>query len=182
MNLPLVMTIIGPDRTGLVERLAAIVAEHGGNWIESQMSHLGVHFAGILRIQIPADREPALRHALELLDGQGLKIVAHSDHAPQRSVEGAEVVLEIVGQDRPGIVRQISAALARHGVNVEALNTECLSAPMSGETLFKAQARLHIPASCNVTELRKDLERIAQDLMADLLFGEVATGNPAAPV
>lgn len=176
MNLPLVMTIIGPDRTGLVERLASIVAEHDGNWLESQMSHLGGHFAGLLRIQIPADKEPDLRRALEALEAQGLKIVAHADPAPQPRAEGAQVVLEIVGQDRPGIVRQISSALAKHGANVETLNTECLSAPMSGETLFKAEARLHIPASSNVAELRKDLEKIAHDLMADLVFGEVSAG------
>ena len=65
-------------------------------------------------------------------------------------------ILEIVGQDRPGIVRQISHALANFEVNVEELHTECGSAAMSGETLFKARARLSIPDSCNVADLRRD--------------------------
>src|SRR4051812_3506563 len=44
MQIPLVMTIIGPDRPGLVELLASLVAEHGGNWLESRMSHLAGQF------------------------------------------------------------------------------------------------------------------------------------------
>ena len=77
-------------------------------------------------------------------------------------------MLGFVGQDRPGIVRQISHALARHGVNVEELSTECASAPMSGETLFKAQARLFVPPDCDLTVLRRELEKIAADLVVDV--------------
>jgi glycine cleavage system regulatory protein len=77
-------------------------------------------------------------------------------------------MLEIVGQDRPGIVRQITHALATFGVNVEELHTECASAAMSGETLFKARAKLGIPASCDVTSLRQTLEKIAADLIVEI--------------
>jgi glycine cleavage system regulatory protein len=165
---PLVMTIIGRDRPGLVEMVADLVARHGGNWLESKMSRLGGHFAGILRIHVPAENEKALTDALRQLAGHGLTVVAHTDTSAATTGETASALLEIVGQDRPGIVRQISRALALHGVNVEELQTECVSAPMSGETLFKAQARLFIPASCAVASLRKELEKIAQDLMADV--------------
>ena len=79
-----------------------------------------------------------------------------------------------MGQDRPGIVRLISSALARQGVNVEELSSECGSAPMSGETLFKAQARLLIPSSCDVAQLRREMEKIASDLMVDVSFQELA--------
>jgi glycine cleavage system regulatory protein len=167
MNIPLVMTIIGPDRTGLVESVASLVAEHGGNWLESRMSHLGGQFAGILRIHIPADKEQALIGALKKVSG--LTVVAQADRAASNKPEPS-LSLEIVGNDRPGIVRQISHALAKHGVNVEELNTECVSAPMSGEMLFKAHAKVHIPASCDVAQLRRDLEQIAQELMADVSF------------
>ena len=81
--------------------------------------------------------------------------------------------LDLVGQDRPGIVRQLTGALASRGINVEELTTECASAPMSGEALFKAQARLLVPESCDVQKLREDLERIAADLMVDLQLAPV---------
>jgi glycine cleavage system regulatory protein len=170
----LVMTIIGRDRPGLVDSVAGLVAEQGGNWLESRMSRLGGHFAGILRVEVPAEREPALIAALKGLEARGLTVVAHSEGPQQSEPAGRLSVVEIVGQDRPGIVREISHALADHGVNVEELHTECSSAAMSGETMFKARARLHIPASCNVLALRRELEKIAEDLIVDISFADVA--------
>lgn len=173
MHSSLVMTVIGADRTGLVDSLASIVAEHGGNWLESRLSHLGGQFAGMVRVHVPTEKEQAFLGALKNLEAQGLTVVAQVDRSTVQAKTKASTVLEIVGQDRPGIVRQISNALARHGVNVEELDTECSSAPMSGETLFKARAKLHVPASCNLAELRKDVEKIAQDLLVDVSLAEL---------
>jgi len=168
MHIPLVMTIIGRDRPGLVDLVARIVSEHGGNWLESRMSRLGGHFAGILRIHVPRERQAGLEQALRALDREGLAVVAHADASLPAPDQKASIVLEFVGQDRPGIVRQISGALARHGVNVEELSSECSSAPMSGETLFKAQARLFVPPTCDLAALRVELEKIAADLVVDI--------------
>ena len=84
MLTPLVMTIIGPDRTGLVESVARVVAEHGGNWLESRMSRLGGEFAGILRIELPADKRQPLLDALQKLQGAGLTVVVRPDDARLR--------------------------------------------------------------------------------------------------
>src|SRR5947209_445661 len=114
MQLSLVMTVIGPDRPGLVDAVSGLVAEHGGNWLESRMSRLGGQFAGILRVEIPAVKKPAFVRAMKALEAQGLTVVAHSDQPASADLDAAFVLLEIVGQDRPGIVHQISHALARH--------------------------------------------------------------------
>ena len=167
------MTVIGKDRPGLVESVASLVAQHGGNWLESRMCRLGGEFAGILRIHVEAEQEQALFQSLQSLQAQGLAVVVHPDHADATRVTRKLALLEIVGQDRPGIVRQISSALARQGVNVEELATECRSAPMSGETLFTAQAKLFIPDTCNLVELRKELEQIAGDLVVEITFQEL---------
>ena len=173
MQLALVMTVIGADRPGLVDSVAGIVADQGGNWLESRMSRLGGQFAGILRVQIPAENEAALVRSLKQLETQGLTIVVHSDRPQSEESERALTYLQIVGQDRPGIVHQISHALAAHGVNVEALNTECSSAAMSGEMLFKAEAKLKLPSSCELGELKRELEQIAEDLIVDLTLKEL---------
>ena len=172
----LVMTVIGSDRPGLVESLAGLVAAHKGNWLESRMSRLGGQFAGILRVALPAEHESALRGSLKSLSGMGLTVVAQPDEVLPREESGRLSVLEIVGQDRPGIVRQISQTLAAYGVNVEELETECSSAAMSGETLFKAHAKLSLPECCDTVELRQKLERIAEDLIVDLSFQELVRG------
>src|SRR6266851_6013313 len=79
MLLSLVMTVIGEDHPGLVKTVAGIVADQGGNWLESRMARLGGQFAGVLRVQIPAEKEAALVRSLKHLESEGLTIVVHSD-------------------------------------------------------------------------------------------------------
>jgi glycine cleavage system regulatory protein len=174
MQIPLVMTIISPDRTGLMEAVSRAVADHGGNWLESRMCRLGGEFAGILRIELPAAKKSALIAALQKLQTDGLQIVVRED-APVAAAAGRQTKLEIVGADRPGIVREITSALARAGVNVEEFSSEVASAPMSGETLFKAGARLRLPAHCDLAALKRDLEKIAADLLVDVSFTELGS-------
>ena len=173
MLIPLVMTIIGPDRTGLVESVARVVAEHGGNWLESRMSRLGGEFAGILRIELPAGKQQSLLEALQKLQGAGLTVVVRPDDAKAPVTPGRPAKLEIVGHDRPGIVREIAHAWAAAGVNVEEFSSEIVSAPMSGEALFKAIARLQLPVRCDPVALKAELEKIAADLLVDVSFAEL---------
>ena len=167
------MTIIGPDRTGLVESVARAVADHGGNWLESRMCRLGGEFAGILRIELPVEKRQTLLDALQALQGHGLTVVVRPDEVAASATKGRQTKLEIVGHDRSGIVREITSALARENVNVEEFSSECVSAPISGETLFKAVARLQLPDGCDDAALKKELEKIAADLLVDVSFAEV---------
>jgi glycine cleavage system regulatory protein len=163
----LVLTVIGSDRPGLVELVARIVAAHGGNWLESRMSRLGGEFAGIIRVEIAAASEAALAKELSGLGSQGLTVVCRStggEPAPARRF----AALDLVGHDRPGIVRDISQALARAGANVEELTTSCESAPMSGEPLFKAAIKIGLPEGCDVVNIRRELEQIAANLLVDI--------------
>jgi glycine cleavage system regulatory protein len=167
------MTVIGTDRPGLVDKVAAVVAEHAGNWLESRMSRLGGQFAGILRVELPEENEKAAVAALGALKSQGLTVVIHADRVEPASPTHRLAWLEIVGQDRPGIVHQISRALADQKVNVEELQTECASAAMSGESIFTARAKLGIPAACEVDVVRKQLEKIAGDLIVEVSLSEL---------
>lgn len=169
MQSQLVLTLIGKDRPGLVDALASVVADHGGNWLDSRMCHLGGEFAGILRVEVPADREREMTASLAKLDAAGLQIVVRPDR-PTAMAAKSSASIEIVGQDRPGIVKQISKALAAHGVNVEELHTERSSAPMSGEMLFQATIEVLVPANCETAKLRQELEKIAADLMVEFHF------------
>lgn len=169
MQSQLVLTLIGKDRPGLVDALASAVADHGGNWLDSRMCHLGGEFAGILRIEVPTARERDLSSALAKLEAQGLQIVVRPDQ-PGAVEAKSSVTIEVVGQDRPGIVKEISRTLAARGVNVEELHTERSCAPMSGEMLFQATIEVLVPASCETATLRQELEKIAADLMVEVHF------------
>lgn len=181
----LVMTVLGPDRPGIVDRVSSVIAQHDGNWLESRMARLGGFFAGILRIELPAEKLQALEAALAALQAQGLDVVVHRDTSPASGGAGASAgrmrLLEVVGHDRPGIVRQLSGALAAHGVNVESFESECASAPMSGEPLFQARARLSIPAQCSIDELKARLEAIAADLIVEVSLQDEPAGTDRNP-
>ncbi|HEX2658763.1 MAG TPA: ACT domain-containing protein [Polyangia bacterium] len=167
----LVLTLIAPDRPGLVEAVAQAVADHGGNWLESRMIHLAGQFSGILRVEVPPDRAGALSKALEALASRGLRVIAAAAaREPEAAAASVARVmnLDLVGLDRPGLVREISQLLAQHGVNVEELTTDRTSAPMSGETLFRAEARVKVPADVDPTRLRQRLERLATDLTIEI--------------
>jgi glycine cleavage system regulatory protein len=160
------MTVIGKDRTGLVEAVARLVADHGGNWLESRMCRLGGEFAGIVRVTVPRAQQPALEAALGML--AGLTIVVRGGEPAPANAQAVLVALEVVGQDRPGIVREVTHALANQGINVEELATECVSAPMSGEALFQARAKILVPGGVKLDELRRSLEKAVPGLTVEL--------------
>jgi len=168
MQTSLVITVIGPDRPGLVDSLSTAINENGGNWTQSRMAHLAGQFAGILHVQLEAEAADRLRTSLADLTGEDLQITVAVERLPETEDRGLSLNLELVGQDRPGIVKEISHALADRNVNVEELSTECESAPWSGEMLFKAHATLRAPEAIDIDELRGDLEAIAQDLMVEI--------------
>jgi glycine cleavage system regulatory protein len=168
----LVLTLIGPDRPGIVEAVAEPIAAHGGNWLESRMAHLAGQFAGILRVEVPDDRAPALVEALRKLEQRGLHVTVEAGPRPPPVRERRLLVVDLVGLDRPGLVREISHVLAERGVNIEELVTDRSTAAMSGELLFRSRARVNVPAQVDAAELRARLEKLATDLMVQVSLGE----------
>ena len=172
MQTSLVLTIIADDQPGIVEKLAEHVLATGANWEESRMARLGGKFAGLLRVTVNREAADALASRLTALNSNALTVVvtrtAESDPVSLRTLR-----LDLVGNDRPGIVRDISRVLARQGVNIDELETDLASAPMSGEPLFRARAHLHVPSTVSLDTLRRQLEDLAGELMVDLAIEDV---------
>jgi glycine cleavage system regulatory protein len=171
MTKTLVLTFIANDRPGLVERLSETVTTEGGNWLESRMAHLAEKFAGIAMIEIPGDNISSLKAALTALDAEGfhLTIEEASDAAPS---QGPLLDLDLVGPDHPGIVREISHCLAEREVSVEEMATDIREAPMGGDALFYAKAKVRLPAGLGEDDLRHALEDLAGHLMVDIALHE----------
>ena len=166
----LVITVLGDDRHGLVGELSAVISAHGGNWLESSMAQLAGKFAGIVKVAVQQDSEPALQQALT--NFQGLKITVETSRTSQLVLSTRRLKLALVGNDRIGIVKEVSQVLAHHAVNVESLETSTSSAPMSADTLFHAVAELTAAATLDTAALTRDLERISNDLMVDITLDE----------
>jgi len=167
MTTNLVLTVIADDKPGLVESLAQIIASNSGSWLESSMSQMAGKFAGILRVSVADEHVEKLIEELNGLSSE-LKLVIEkatdeSADQPSRMVE-----LSLVGNDRPGIIKEISAAVSALGINVERLNTQCTPAPMSSEALFKAKATLVVPEQVALEALQDKLEQLADDLIVEI--------------
>jgi len=169
---PLVLTLIGDDRAGLVSAVAAEVTRHGGNWEESQMAELAGKFAGIVLVTVPDDQVEGFVAAMEPLHGLlDVNVQRAGAIEPSDSESVSTWSLAILGADRPGIVSEISAVLSDHRVNIDALETSTREAPMAGQMLFEASARLEMSTDTDVAALRAALEGLAHELMVDIDFG-----------
>ena len=162
----LVITVVGDDRAGLVSALADVIAEHGGSWGRSQLAELAGTFAGIVTVDLPAARVDDLTAALEPLAG----VLTTTVHETAGAEPGPGTVyrLELVGNDRPGIVKEISSALSAHDVSIDQLDTRTGPAPMSGGELFEVSAALRPSARTDLVALRGALEELAGELMVDI--------------
>lgn len=158
-----IITVLGPDRPGIVRALSQIVADHGGSWLESRMARLAGQFAGIVLVEAPE----GLPAALAGLERQGLGI-AVQPAVPRPAADGERLLLEVTGNDRPGIVRDVTAVLAQSGVNIEEFTTTIEAAPVTGGILFRAVARLLAPGAGAMEAARAGLERLGDELMVDI--------------
>ncbi|MDD7909886.1 MULTISPECIES: glycine cleavage system protein R [Pseudovibrio] len=167
MTKELILTIIADDRPGLVGLLSGKIANHGASWIDSSLSRLGGHFAGILRVAVAGDKEKALIDDIASLADQGLTITFHDATAGTKP-DGTHAVVSLIGQEQPGMVSRVSAVFAELGVNIETLESIVEPGSMSGELMFKATAEVILPPHVDAGQLSSALENIAGDLMIEI--------------
>ncbi len=166
----LVVTITCPDQPGIVERLTDVVEAHGGNWEESRLARLGGDFAGIAMVSVPTERADELTSALASLADDELTVTIKGTSPRTRETREGHTFysLRLEGADHEGIVHDLSAYLAKEGINVETMETELVAAPMSATPLFHMEAQIDVPSSLTFDDLRKNLLRIGDQLGVDI--------------
>ncbi|MDT8320363.1 MAG: ACT domain-containing protein [Xanthomonadales bacterium] len=168
MSTSIVLTVVSEDRPGIVEALSETLAQYQGNWSESSMMSLAGQFAGILLVSVPDNQVEPFLAGLDALQSRGIRIVAQRSAGDSVPELRREVSLDLVGQDRAGIVHDITEVLSRHRASVQELETTVESASMSGESLFRASARIFIPGDVRLEHLQDELEKLANELMVDI--------------
>lgn len=168
MRKSLAVTIIGPNRPGIISQVADAAAKLDANWQESHLANLAGQFAGIVQLEVDAGKSDELKQTLEALSSDQLAItVAESGDSPA-SAAGERLALEITGQDRPGIVRDISRAIADIDVSIESLETDSFSGSMSGEDMFTANAVLLFPDTQSIRAVKQSLHALSESLLIDI--------------
>ncbi len=171
----LVITVLGPDRPGLVSALSDKAAEHGANWADSIMANFVGQFAGIVQLEVPPENCDALTTALGAMESGELRILIAKARGGTTTAATRRLQLDLVGHDRPGIIHGISSQLAQYSVSIDKLQTHIASGAMSGEQMFHMNAQLTVPIALDTDDLRTGLEGLANELMVDITFDSGAT-------
>ena len=167
----LVATVVGPDRPGIVAALSERGQRHGASWTASRMERVAGEFAGMVHFEVPRDNAQALADALRGLEPTGLKVTVATSAAVAPAGGWRSLDLELIGDDRVGIVADLTRALAERGITIESLQTQ--TEPRAGAAArFKVNAHLLAPASMDIEALRARLGELAQALMLDIALGE----------
>ncbi len=164
-----VVTITCPDRPGIVERITEVLVQQSANWEESRMARLGGEFAGMVLVSVAPDKADPLGAALRAMADDQMAVVVKPTHpAAEASASGRLYELRLTGADHEGIVHKVSAYLASQGINVEAMETEVVLAPVSATPLFQMEAQIQVPSRLPLTELQGNLNRIGDELGVDI--------------
>ncbi len=168
----LILTVIGPDRPGIVDDMSAIITENGGNWLESRMCNLAGQFAGVLLVECPEQKYASLVDGLNKLEKNDLKIQVERGRKADDGAKRDHIELEITGPDHPGIVQDISHFLASRDINIVELASQCEESPMSGGYVFYSKIIASIPQSQDIENALDDLAgRLNVDITLDDLKG-----------
>lgn len=163
-----VLNIHTHDRPGIMSRISNVIKEAGGNWLESRMARLAGQFAGIVRVEAEAETLPVLKSALAALSTEGIHVHVLdegdlSDYPYTRCIK-----IDIFGNDRPGIVSQLTQAVSAAGANIEELNTSIESAAMAGHPVFHASGTVCLPDAVEDGTLITAIENLSDDLTVEV--------------
>ncbi len=173
MNARVILVVSGSDRPGLTKALADAVHGAGGNWLESHLSRLGGKYVGSVLVELDAAALPSLEAEVRKVDASGLRVsVVAADQETLSS--GDTLTVELVGQDHPGIVREVTAVLAALEVNIDSLTTSTEHGAWSGEPLFRAEARVTLPQGVDRDKVQAALEAISGEVMVDITVRRAA--------
>jgi glycine cleavage system regulatory protein len=174
----LVLTIIGRDRAGVVASLADVVRFHDGNWKRSELAEIAGTFAGVVVVEVGDDRVDELLTNLLVLRDQGLHVTAQQVEEPTGAPDADDVHLRLTGDDRPGVVHEISTAISEHGISISRLGTVTDLPGEDGGKRFEITARLRVPLDADLDAVLDSLGELAGRL-GIVLNVEDLTGDDA---
>lgn len=162
----LVLTIIGRDRAGVVAELADVVRFHEANWKRSELAEISGTFAGVVVVDVDDDQADELLTNLLILRSRGLHITAEQIEVPIEGPEGQQVRLRFTGDDRPGIVHQISTTISEFGISISRLGT---ALDTSGDVdQFEITTQLVVPSDVDLDAVLDAITSLTESLGIDL--------------
>ncbi len=164
-----VVSLVGTDRYGLVDKVTAAIREGKGNLEDSRMAVLGTEFAMMILCSTGEEHSDKLEVALTTTSKELGLLMTLKPTSPRPTVEHTlPLTINVRGMDNEGIVHEIVRHLVSQGIAVEHLDSNVVNAPYSGVPLFEMQVQLRAPASISLGSLRKQLAGVADQLNVDI--------------
>lgn len=167
----LILTAVGPDQVGLVEKISEFISRRSCNIEDSKMAVFCGEFAVIVLITgAPGDLAEVTAAAGELESETGLtfSIKRAAERRPAESLLPYRLTASCM--DHPGIVHKLSRELSRLGINIESMETKTYAAPVSGTPMFRLEAAISVPGKTNVNDLRDRFAEIQREENIDIEF------------
>jgi glycine cleavage system transcriptional repressor len=153
----LVISALGSDRPGIVDRLTRLAASERCNIEDSRMLVLGGEFAVLMLVSGPEAAIAALERAVPPAAGE-LGLLLHTRRTRPREPQAAArpYRIKVTALDQPGLVHELAGFFAARNLNIEALDTDTYAAPHTGSQMFSLQMTVNLPAGTAVASLRED--------------------------
>lgn len=174
----MILTVIGKDKVGLVNEIAQCIKDAQGNWLKSSFCHLAGQFAGFVQVMLPQSKHQQLITACNNISNLHITltpVALNTDEndsllSTKNNTGNAALVetqIKVTGNDRQGIVSDITSTLNTFNINIMTLNTTCESAPNWGNSLFIANLSIQCQPDVEPSQLKESIEALADDLIVE---------------
>jgi glycine cleavage system transcriptional repressor len=179
-----IITLMAANRVGILAAVTTSLTELGGDLQEVSQTVMQNFFTIIMAAEFPDHRDPdvILEHIRGVCRPFGIEVSLKDpsretlQEAPTGGFERYFLTAE--GEDRPGMIRQISARLAQDGIDI----TDLYARRGEHDRLFVMVMELAVPLGVNALVLQKELEELgsAVGLSAALQHEDIfaATNDP----
>jgi glycine cleavage system transcriptional repressor len=177
----LILTAVGPDRVGLVEKISEFITRLGCNIEDSKMAVFCGEFAVIILITGASGNLVRVANSYRELETQTGLTFSIKTPAMRKAAEPLLPYKLIAScMDHPGIVHRLSQALSKAGINIESMETKTYAAPDSGTPIFRLEALVSVPAESGIAALRRSFGEIQREENIDIDFSPVGEARRAS--
>ncbi len=174
MSQLIVISAVGPDRTGVVQDLSKVILSCGGNIEESRMTTLGSEFAMLLLVSGNWATLNKLEQGLDkLAASKGLSIAIRQTDAKSPGGDRMPYAVDIVSLDQQGIVFNLANFFASKDIEIADVATRSYAAAHTGSPMFAVQMAINVPSTVHIAQLREEFLEICDRLNLDAILEPV---------
>ncbi len=173
-NNHLVISALGRDRPGIIDRLTRAILDAECNILDTRMAVLSGEFAILMEVEAQWDRLARLEAQLpELQKSLGLTIITERTAPPEAPGQLLPYGVDVVALDQPGIVHHLAAFFSERNINIEDMTTSSYAAAHTGTPMFAVRMTVGIPANTPISALREEFMDFCDAMNIDAVLEPV---------